>query len=165
MTLREVPAQITHLVAEYNGEETSDVRRLEIEKVLDGLDETIDRKADAIASIILGLEGAADIMKWEVDRLTRLKKQREGEADRLRRYLGNCLQMLGLDKLDTRYHHFSFRLGESVIVKDEAQISAQYCIEIPAQLQPDKKLIKTALKSGFEIDGAWIDAKLHLQIR
>lgn len=165
MTLREVPAEIGKLLAEYNGEETTDDRRLELEKLLDGLDETIERKADAIASMILGLEGSAEIMKWEVDRLGRLKKQRESEAERLRRYLGNCLQLLKLQKLNTRYYNFSFRTGETVILRNDALIPAQYCVEVPAQLQPDKTLIKNALKSGFEIDGAWLDIKQHLQIR
>ena len=164
MILREIAPEIATLLHEYNAVDTEDERREQIEAELERLELVIDKKADAIADYISHSNSQIAQLSDEIDRLSKLMKQRENKAEWLKRYLANCLTALELDELDTDFHRFTFRKSEVLRMREDAQIPREFCTEIPAQLEPQKNLIKAAIKSGAVIPGAWIETKRNLQI-
>jgi hypothetical protein len=165
MILREIPFEITELTREYNSD-ISDERRVEIEAELDTLEMEFSRKADSIADFIADFQSQADFLDQEIERLKALKVQRENQGERWKRYLSNAIiRQTGGEPLETPFHRFSFRTSHSLRFRDDANIPLQYCREIPAKLEPQKQLIKDALRRGESIEGVWLEPRSSLQIK
>jgi len=178
MKLREINPEIERLLAEYNGEETTDERRLEIESALNDLDIALEEKAASYADLIAHYESDAESIKKEEQRLAAMRKRAEGSAGWLRRNLQGALLAGGKMKLDTDFWKFSFRRSEALIVRAEDTIPAEYMIEVPATFKPDNAKIKDVLKREFggpkefsgefevpEIPGVVLDIRQNLQIK
>jgi hypothetical protein len=165
MILREIPFEIHDLLREYN-EDVTDERRAEIEAQLDSLEIEFSRKADSIADLIAGHEAQARFIDDEIARLELLKKQREKQAEGWRRYLHNAImRQTGGATLETAYHKFSFRTSHALHIDDDASIPIQFCREIPARLEPQKQLIKDAIRRGESIEGVSLEPRVKLQIK
>jgi hypothetical protein len=165
MILREIPAEITKLVAEYN-EDISDDQRLEIESKLDKLGLDFDKKADHIADCIAGYNAKAEFLDQEIERLKTLRDRNLAKAKSWKSYLANSILLhTAGGKLETDYHVFSFRQSYKLHLKPDANVPLEYCTQVPAQLKPELNRIKEAMRNGESIEGAWIEERLNLQIK
>lgn len=98
-----------------------------------------------------------------------MKKRRQSidnQVKRLKAYLLANLQTAGISKVESPYFVLSVRNNpESVVVDAESQIPPDYMREIPATYEPDKNLIKQAIKDGFEVPGCHLTKTQSVQIK
>lgn len=131
--------------------------------------ELVTTKAVSVTAYILESERGIESAKAYVKELTAQIKTAEKRSDWLRKYLQDHMAAAGITEIADERGIFkaSLALGrdESVDVFDEAQLPDDYLREIPAKHEPDKTLIKKAIKDGFEVPGARIIKRDRLTIK
>ena len=131
---------------------------------LEGLAGEWSDKALNVAKYIATVEAEAAALKEVEQRKAAQRKVLEGKADGLRRYLLAECQRTGLTPKDAE---IAIKLSKSsaVVIDDEAALPDDYKREIPARYEPDKTLIKQAIKDGFPVPGARIEERQNLTIK
>lgn len=126
-------------------------------------------KSQACAAFILQNDAEADMVEAHAKALLERVKTARKRSAWLRQYLASHMGAAGILSIKSDDGTFSAKLetgrDESVDVFDAAQLPQDYMREIPAKHEPDKALIKKALKDGFDVPGARIVAKDRLTIR
>jgi hypothetical protein len=126
-------------------------------------------KAQAVAAFILENDAQAAMVEAHAKALLDRVKTARKRSDWLRKYLRTHMSAAGVQSIKADDGTFSAKLelarDESVEVFDAAQLPQDYLREIPAKHEPDKALIKKAIKDGFEVPGARIVAKDRLTLR
>lgn len=129
----------------------------------------VTHKAVAVTAYILEADRHIESVKAYIKDMTARVKAAEKRQDWLRRYLSEHMATAGISEIKDERGVFSASLAtgrdESVEVFDEAQLPQDYLREIPAKYEPDKTLIKKAIKDGFEVPGARLFKKDRLTIR
>ncbi|MGE5452213.1 MAG: siphovirus Gp157 family protein [Acidobacteriota bacterium] len=126
-------------------------------------------KSVSVAAYILETELSIESAKGYVKQLQATIKTEEKRQEWLRRYLQEHMAAAGITEIKDERGVFKASLSvgrdESVEVFDEAQLPIDYMREIPAKTEPDKTLIKKAIKDGFEVPGARLVKKDRLTIK
>jgi hypothetical protein len=126
-------------------------------------------KAQAVAAFILETNAQADMVEGHAKALLARVKTARKRSDWLKQYLQSHMGAAGVLSIQSDDGTFSAKLDkerdESVEIFDEAQLPADYMREIPATTEPDKALIKKAMKDGFEVPGARLVKKDRLTIK
>jgi tRNA G18 (ribose-2'-O)-methylase SpoU len=126
-------------------------------------------KAQACAAFVLENDAQAEFVELHAKSLLDRVRTARKRSQWLRQYLGSHMAAAGVMSIKSDDGTFSAKLeigrDESVDVWDVAQIPADYMREITAKTEPDKTLIKKAIKDGFEVPGAKLIAKDRLTIR
>lgn len=126
-------------------------------------------KAQACAAFILDNEAQADMVEQHAKSLLDRVKTARKRSQWLRQYLSSHMAAAGVMSIKSDDGTFTAKLDigrdESVDVWDAAQVPADYMREIPAKQEPDKTLIKKAIKDGFEVPGAKLIAKDRLTLK
>ncbi len=126
-------------------------------------------KARAVAAYILENDAQADMAEAHAKSVLERVKAARNRSASLKRYLATHMSACGILSITAEDSSFSAKLepgrDESVEVFDAAQLPADYQREIPAKYEPDKALIKKALRDGFDVPGARIVAKDRLTLR
>jgi len=140
-----------------------DSEDMEVFNALLQVDEAIEEKAVNIAYVVKKLEGDAETIKKEVDRLSALRKTNENKQKRLKEYLWQNMAYLGMEKIDTPLFKFAIQnSAPSLKITDTSKIPLRF-----QKLEPviDKAAIKESLKNGEEVEGARLIQGKHLRIR
>lgn len=126
-------------------------------------------KAVAVAAFVLDNDAQADMVEAHAKALLDRVKTARKRSTWLRQYLHSHMVACGVTEIrsDDGTFKASLAIGrdESVDVFDAAQLPADYMREIPATSEPDKTLIKRALKDGFDVPGAKLVKKDRLTLR
>ncbi len=126
-------------------------------------------KAQACAAFILDNEAQADMVEQHAKSLLDRVKTARKRSQWLRQYLSSHMAAAGVMSIKSDDGTFTAKLDlgrdESVDVWDAAQVPADYMREIPAKYEPDKTLIKRALKDGHDVPGAKLTAKDRLTLK
>lgn len=126
-------------------------------------------KAQACAAFVLDNEAQADMVEQHAKSLLERVKTARKRSQWLRQYLSSHMAACGVMSIKSDDGTFSAKLeigrDESVDVFDAAQVPADYMREIPAKYEPDKLLIKKAIKDGFNVPGAKMTVKDRLTLR
>lgn len=126
-------------------------------------------KAQAVAAFILENNAQADMVEAHAKALLDRVKAARKRSDWLKQYLTSHMAGCGILSIKSDDGTFSAVLtqgrDESVEVFDVAQLPQDYLREIPAKYEPDKTLIKRAIKDGYEVPGARLVAKDRLTIK
>ena len=139
-----------------------------IADTLEAIEGEIEFKADNLACVLKTLNAEVSAIKAEEKALAERRKQKEAASERIKNYLSEVLQRLGINKLESARNKITFRKSESVVVDDSFILWAR---ENRADLlnfsdpTANKTAIKTALKEGAEIEGAYIESKQNIQIK
>lgn len=131
--------------------------------------EIVATKAVAVTAYMLESEKQTEMVEqYAKELLDRVKTQRK-RSDWLRQYLAVHMAACGITKIADERGLFAATLyparDESVEVFDAAQLPTDYLREIPAKFEPDKALIKKAIKDGFDVPGARVVAKDRLTVK
>ena len=126
-------------------------------------------KAVAVTAYLLENEKQADMVEeYAKDLLLRVKAQRK-RSEWLRGYLASHMAACGITRIADERGLFSASLSigrdESVDVFDQAQLPADLLRVIPVKYEPDKALIKKAIKSGVDVPGARLVLRDRLSIK
>ena len=133
---------------------------------LESMSGELESKATNVGFVIRNLEGMADQIKQAEDAMKKRRQSIDNQVKRLKAYLLANLQTAGISKVESPYFVLSVRNNpESVVVDAESQIPPDYMREIPATYEPDKNLIKQAIKDGFEVPGCHLTKTQSVQIK
>lgn len=129
----------------------------------------VTTKATAVAAFILENNAQADMVeahaKALLDRVKAARKRSDWLKDYLRSHMGAC----GIQQIKAEDGTFTAKLetgrDESVEIFDAEQLPKDYLREIPAKTEPDKVLIKRALKDKFDVPGARLICKDRLTLK
>lgn len=126
-------------------------------------------KAQACAAFILENESQASMVEAHAKALLERAKTARRKSDWLKEYLRSHMAAAGVLSIKADDGTFSAVLSpgrdESVEIFDAAQLPQDYMREIPAKSEPDKPLIKQAIKDGFEVPGAMLVKKDRLTLK
>jgi len=136
-----------------------------IESNLNGLNDKFDVKALNVAAYIANSELAVTALKTVEDRMVKRRKSAESKVKSLKQYLLN--QMYYMDKTAISNDSMSISVRNNpcrVIVEDQNLIPLKYQNK-ETVFTVIKSAIAAELKSGKQIDGAYLQASTRLSIR
>jgi hypothetical protein len=138
------------------------------EDTMNMLIDAIDDKADGYCYVIERLEGENETARNAKKKLDALIKSRERKIERLKNALANSMILTERKAIETPLHRITVRSSESVKLThgDKAVefIPVEYR-KVKETIEPDKTLIKKALKNGEKFEFATLETKNNLQIK
>lgn len=140
-----------------------------IADTLEAIKGEVEIKADNIACLLKNIESDIKAIKDEETRLAERRKAKEKSYERIKLYLSDTLQKLGINKVETARNNIAFRKSESVEIDEDtffswAQKNRDDLLTY-SDPKPNKTEIKRALKGGAEIVGASLVNKQNIQIK
>ena len=120
-----------------------------------------DAKIENICMYIKDLNAEVYALKTEEQRLLERRKVSERKAESLKNYLQ---AMLGGQKWKSARAVVSYRKTQSVVVDDLDAIPVEY-MRIKTVTEPDKMVIKDALKDGKEIAGVHLEERQSMSVK
>jgi hypothetical protein len=131
--------------------------------------ELVASKAQAVAAFILQNDAQAAMVEAHAKALLDRVKAAKKRSDWLREYLRTHMARCGVHEIASDDGTFKASLAvgrdESVEIYEPGLLPADYLREVPAKQEPDKTLIKKAIKDGFDVPGARIVAKDRLTLK
>ena len=132
-------------------------------------DEIVARLAGSAANVKTALDmikhGEDELDVW-LDKLSRRKASLAKEAERWKSAaIANMIGMR-INRLEGVLNGLPVKLAvcESESVEITGDVPASYCRTIPAKTEPDKVMIKKALKEGATVPGAELRTKTYLRV-
>lgn len=133
-----------------------DLEDADKDEVISIIQSEIVNKGKGIIQVIKSLESDVEAIKNESDRLAKIKKVKENNLKKLREYTKLCMEQMELKKLETPIGNITIRKGVSILkIDDESKLLDKY-IEIVQTYKVNKDLIKSDLKSGQVVEGAYM---------
>lgn len=138
-----------------------------IRDTLEGLEGDLQLKATNVAKFVLGLEAEAEMIEQAAEAMKLRAARRKKRAESIRAYLLFCMQGAGITKISCPEFTLAvLRNPEAVEIDDPQSIPAEFLVQPPPPPpRPDKALLKTALKAGRHIAGAWLRRGERLEIK
>lgn len=125
-------------------------------------------KSQAVAAFILENEAQADMVEQHAKALMQRVKTARRRSEWLRDYLRQHMSAAGILAIKSECGTFACKLekerDEAIEVYDDKQVPRDYLRET-VKVEPDKTLIKKAIKDGFEVPGAKLVRKDRLSIK
>lgn len=126
-------------------------------------------KAKAVAAFILENNAQADMVEAHAKALLDKVKTARKRSDWLKGYLQKHMAEAGILSIKSDDGTFCAKLekerDESVEIYDAGSIPDDYMREVPAKYEPDKVLMRKAMKDGFTIPGARLAKKDRLTLK
>lgn len=138
-----------------------------IADTLEAITGSIEDKADNISCILKNIEAEITAIKAEEDRLAKRRKAKENSYERMKEYLSESLQKIGVDKIETARNKITFRKSEKVVCDDKFVPWALLMRDDLLTFSDPKAnltAIKKAIKDGEEIIGAELQINQNIQI-
>lgn len=145
-------------------EDLTDQQRAAMEEYLNDLAGQEADKVDAFGSFIRVESARAEACKKEAQRLASKAKTAEGRIAYLKHMYLCTMQSAGLKKVQGSAYTLSIREADSVDVTDVAELPELY-VRRKETVEPDKVVLREALKGGIEIPGAVLVKTQSLQVR
>lgn len=145
-------ANIYELSAVYQAVQDAIENGEELEHVLAALDDEIEAKADAYASIIANITSDIEGIKLEEDRLKKRRQGLENRISSLKENLFNCMKETGKTKFKTE--RFSFNIaknGGAVPVLLDVDVSELPDYLVIIKREADKKAIAKYIEETGDI--------------
>lgn len=143
----------------------------ELAKKIDEVAMNLDMKIENIGLYIKNLNAEAEMIKHEEDNLARRRKTNERKIASLTNYLNGYLTACYPNDSDRAKWKFKspkvvlgYRKSSSVEVPDIEKLDKEY-LKITTKVDPDKKAIGDAIKSGKEVVGAFIKQNINLNVK
>lgn len=126
----------------------------------------VEQKCAQVAAFIRNMEATAEQIKQAEKQMAERRKAMENRAEHIRDYLLHNMQACGMTKIEHPLFKIVIKQNpESVVIEDERQIPVDYMREIPARQEPDKALMKQAMKDGYTIPGAKLVRTQRVEIK
>lgn len=126
--------------------------------------QNLELKGQCYGFIVKQMEAEVDIIDSEIKRLSALKGSRNKSIERIQETLSKAMQLYEIEEIKTPLLKISFRKSETVEIENELLLPSIYMVEKTTR-QPDKALIKEAIKQGGEVLGAFIKTNKNIQIK
>ena len=133
----------------------------EIRDTLDSLMMDRAEKIDNIACYYKDLIAFAESVRIEEVKLRDKRQAVEIRAERLKSYLDRALAG---NRFESARVKVTYRKSEQVVVEDLDKLGKQF-LRIKQTIEPDKSLIKEAIKTGAEVEGARLEVKNNISVK
>lgn len=153
MNIYEIDRQILDCIDEETGE-ILDVERLE------KLIQDKQNKIESVACWYKNIVAESEAIKAEISNLRERKAHDDKLAENLKKYLFNTL--CG-EKFKTSKVSISYRKSSTVEVDDVYKVPDEYLTY--KEPEPNKTLLKSAIKAGQSFDGVRLVDKTNMQIK
>lgn len=144
--------------------EQKEIDKENYELVMEYLKGELEGKGSNTMKYIRNLMSEVNTVKEEVERLDKLRKQKENKVETLKNYVKNILISLDTVKVETELGAYSLRKSSSIEILNIEEIPRKF-VEIKKTKIPDKRAIAEYFKKGKEIKGARVLEGYSLQIR
>lgn len=163
--LYQITGEVLEAIELYNNVET-DEELLSVEARLNGLQIRFEEKALAIAKHIINESGDLEAIETEIERLSALKKSREGAVKRLKDYVLSNMLATNTPEIDGGTMKLKVRKNPpSVNVLDETQVPDTYK-RTKTVVEIDKKEILAAWKANqIGVAGTEVKQGSRLEIK
>jgi hypothetical protein len=142
-----------------------------IADTLEAIEGEIEEKADNIGCVLKEIEAEINAFKTEEQRLAERRKRKEKLYEKLKTYLSETLQRIGVDRVETTRNIISFRKSEAVEVDEEKflkwaneQFNRDDLIISTYFEKANKTEIKRELKAGIGLPYATLVTKQNIQL-
>lgn len=134
-----------------------------INDTLEGIEYEIEEKADSYAKVIKMLEGDAELIDKEIERLSAKKKTIKGNIASIKKNLENAMVVTGKKKFKTLLFGFNIQKNPASVTIDKQENIPE---EFWKQQDPvlDKKAVAAFLKEN-EVEWAHLTQTESLRIR
>lgn len=136
----------------------------ELNTLLELNKENLINKGKNYGLLIRELQGENDVIKKEIERLTKLADSRNKIIDKLKEKLVNAMKLYEIEDISTPIIKLYLRSSKSTEIIDINKIPKEY-INVKTSETADKKAIKAAIESGIIVNGAEIVTNKNLQIK
>ena len=158
MTLYEINEQLRNAIEFGCDPETGEIIDT---AALEELEMARDEKIENICLFIKDLKAEAAAIKAEKDALDNRMKASAKKAESLTNYLQ---RMLAGEKFKTSKVAISYRKTQAVTIFDLDALPMDY-IRVKTSTEPDKVLIKEAIKAGETVPGAELEERQSMTIK
>lgn len=138
-----------------------------IADTLEGMSGDMEAKATATACMIRNMQALAASIKEAEAAMAARRKALEARAERVTKYLLDCMQLAGVQKIECPHFALAVRQNPpSVVINEPGLIPAEFMRQKPPPPpEPDKTAIAAKLKDGGEVPGAHLVRGHRLEIR
>ena len=137
----------------------------EVEEIMAIIMDQIASKGDGIMSLVRNIESDVESLKNEVKRLEGMIESREKRAERLRKYLMDCMLQANIKSLPTVKGTISVRNNQpKVVIEDESKIPEGFKT-VKEVTSVNKKELRESLKNGQRIEGCHLESSQSLIIK
>jgi len=135
-----------------------------LKDTLDSIEEVFDDKVENIAKSIKEIEGQADMIKAEKDRLAKREQVMRNNAKSMKIYMQEQMEAIGKRKVQGELLTVAIQKNApSVKIESEQYIPEGFYVPQPSKL--DKTQLKNELKNGLEIAGVELVQTESVRIR
>lgn len=132
---------------------------------IDGLKGEIGAKVDGVVAVIRNLEALRDGIEAHIEKQAKRATAVENRAKWLRRYLMDCLETIGENRIVSTSADVSIVNNPArVEIYSYESIPSEYVV-VTEQYKPNKVMIKKALLEGAEVPGAAIVKDKRISIK
>ena len=132
-------------------------------KVLDGIKDEFDKKAENTVKVIRNFEADIQALKDEEMRLVKKRHSLEKKKKDLKEYLYFNMERMKVKKINAGIFDINIQKNpQSIKILDEVTIRDKYKI---ASYRIDKKTLKDDIKDGLEIEGVSLVQTEGIRIR
>ena len=157
--ISEEMSAILNAIEENGGEITE-----EQEQALAISEEQFAEKAYDYGHVILNLDYTVEVIKNEIERLTRLKKSAENAQKRVKGALVNAMVQLDHPMVETPTMRLSLRRTTATEI-DDVNLIPDNLKTTKVEVVADKTAIKKAIQQGEDVPGAHLVENVSLQIK
>lgn len=142
--------------------ETGEIASLE--ELLNQLEIEQKTKIENIGCYIKNIAADVDALKLEEKKLAERRKVKENQIERLKNYLSMNLQEAGYNKFETSRVVLSFRTSKAIEIAEGTELDDEF-LTVKVTKEANKKALKEAIETGFEIEGVKLVEKKNIQIK
>lgn len=148
-----------------NDEDLTEEQKKAMDEYLSELGDQEATKIDSFSAFVREETARALYYKEEAKRLANKAKNAENRIGFLKAKYLDIMRENGVSKIKGNAYTLSIRHIPHVVVDDDAKLDDLYMRIIPEKREPDKVVIREALKGGVSIPGCRIEETDSLQIR
>jgi len=130
----------------------------------DALEDNYSEKVESIAKLVRSLEATQDALDAEAARLKARAASIKRKVEWLKGYVLDSMVALGHTKIEGDILIVAVSQNQSVRIVDESAIPETYCVRTET-VRPDKAMIRDAIKTGRDVEGAELVTRPSLRIR
>lgn len=162
-TFEQIQSEIASMLSIPDDELTPE-QRSAMDAYMDELATAEQNKVDGFGQFIKLQSALADACKEEAKRLAAKAKAAESRLSYLKELYTQSMRTNGLKKLAGNAYTISVRESDIVAVEDVGALPEIYQ-RVKTTVEPEKAMIKEALKDGLEISGCRLVKTYSLQVR
>ena len=130
---------------------------------LESLGDSIEQKVENTAKVIKSIEVDITAIDEEIKRLQGMKSARKNNIDRMKVYLKEQLELVGMDKVKGTLFTVALQNNPAKLVVNDISKLQGYLVEQEPKV--DSTRLKNDLKAGLEVEGADLVQEKGLRIR